>query len=86
MRVPLTVDDPSVEVTVLGRGDERCGVVINHAPDPVDTTLRRRPVDGAPETTERLRLEPKGVRLLFWPDDATARDPGRWDQPEERQP
>ncbi|MFI1170242.1 beta-galactosidase trimerization domain-containing protein [Streptomyces melanogenes] len=84
VHVPLTADDPSVEVTVLGRGDERCAVVINHAPEPVDTTLRRRPADGAPETTEPLRLEPKGVRLLFWPGDPTARHPGGRERLEER--
>ncbi|MET8684592.1 beta-galactosidase trimerization domain-containing protein [Streptomyces sp. NPDC004732] len=66
VRVPLTADDPSVETTVIGRGDERCGVVINHAPEPVDTVLRRPTGDGAPEAEKLLRLEPKGVRLLFW--------------------
>lgn len=75
VQVSLTADDPSVETTVLGRGHARCGVVINHAPEPVDTVLRRRTPDGAPETEKLLRLEPKGVRLLFWDADGSERRP-----------
>ncbi|MEU6125227.1 beta-galactosidase trimerization domain-containing protein [Streptomyces sp. NPDC047123] len=69
LHAPVTADDPSVETTVLARGDERCTVVINHAPEPVDTVVRHRLPGGAarsPAAAERLRLEPKGVRLLFW--------------------
>ncbi|MEU7576105.1 cellulase family glycosylhydrolase [Streptomyces sp. NPDC041068] len=72
VRVSLTADDPSVEVTVLGRGDDRCGVVVNHAPEPVRTALRHLPADGAPETTESLRLGPKEVHLQFWHANANA--------------
>ncbi|MEU6994158.1 beta-galactosidase trimerization domain-containing protein [Streptomyces sp. NPDC046465] len=86
IRVPLTADDPSVEVTVVGRGDERCGVVINHAPEPVRTTLRSRPGGGLPETAERLRLEPKEVRLLFWHGNAPARPLSSRERPEEGRP
>ncbi|WAL93713.1 beta-galactosidase trimerization domain-containing protein [Streptomyces sp. Je 1-369] len=77
VRAPLTADNPSVETTVLGRGDERCGVVINHAPEPVDTVLRRPAADGTPESEKLLRLEPKGVRLLFWHGDDPALSEGR---------
>ncbi|MFE2673045.1 beta-galactosidase trimerization domain-containing protein [Streptomyces hygroscopicus] len=82
---PLTADDPAVETTVLGRGDERCGVVVNHAPEPVRTTVRRRSADGTPQATERLWLEAKGVRLLFWQAGAAAGTSGHWERPEERQ-
>ncbi|MFF1379789.1 beta-galactosidase trimerization domain-containing protein [Streptomyces sp. NPDC058308] len=86
IRVPLTADDPSVEVTVIGRGDERCGVVINHAPEPVRTTLRSRQGDGMPETAERLQLEPKEVRLLFWHGNAPAHRLSSRERTEEGQP
>ncbi|OKH94196.1 beta-galactosidase trimerization domain-containing protein [Streptomyces uncialis] len=66
---PLTADDPCVETTVLGHGDERCAVVVNHAPEPVRTTLRRpAPPTGGTGTTQEVSLEPKDVRLLFWRD------------------
>ncbi|MGZ3102868.1 beta-galactosidase trimerization domain-containing protein [Streptomyces sp. H62] len=87
VRAPLTVDDPAVETTVLGRGAERCAVVINHSPEPVRTTVRRPTADGTPRATERLSLEPKGVRLLFWHDGATERapeHPGHRSRSEER--
>ncbi|MBL1099178.1 beta-galactosidase trimerization domain-containing protein [Streptomyces coffeae] len=80
---PLTADHPAVETTVLGRGDERCGVVINHAPEPVHTTVRRQAVDGAPESTDHLSLEPKDVRLLFWHARTAAQDTGCRERPEE---
>ncbi|MEU2957366.1 MULTISPECIES: hypothetical protein [Streptomyces] len=55
-----TADSPEVEATVLGRGDERCALVINHAPRPVRTTLRH---DGR---SEPLDLGPKAVHLSTW--------------------
>ncbi|MBW1600722.1 beta-galactosidase trimerization domain-containing protein [Streptomyces sp. JJ66] len=55
-----TVDSPEVEVTVLGRGDERCALVINHAPQPVRATLHH---DGR---SEPLDLGPKAVHLATW--------------------
>ncbi|MEV6775864.1 beta-galactosidase trimerization domain-containing protein [Streptomyces syringium] len=66
IRPALCADDPLVETTVLGRGDERCGVVINHAPTQARTTVRRAATASDPETTEHLVLEAKGVHLSFW--------------------
>ncbi|QES46712.1 hypothetical protein DEJ50_01420 [Streptomyces venezuelae] len=66
IRPALSADDPRVETTVLERGPERCGVVINHAPLPVRTVLRRA------GTAERLTLEAKGVHLVRWRTAAQA--------------
>lgn len=85
VRAPLTADDPSVETTVLGRGDERCGVVINHDLRPVRTTVRRPEAEGAPGSAEHLSLEPKEVRLLFWREATSARRPGLAGHLEEQQ-
>ncbi|MER7584608.1 beta-galactosidase trimerization domain-containing protein [Kitasatospora sp. NPDC097691] len=61
-----TVDSPEVEVGVLGRGDERCALVINHAPRPVRTTLHH---DGR---AELLDLGPKAVHLATWTEGRRA--------------
>ncbi|MFF0458796.1 beta-galactosidase trimerization domain-containing protein [Streptomyces mexicanus] len=58
----VTVDAREVEVGLLGRGTDRCALLINHAPEPVATTLRR---PGAPRP-ERLRLAGKSVHTVFW--------------------
>ncbi|MEU2874893.1 beta-galactosidase trimerization domain-containing protein [Streptomyces sp. NPDC007070] len=59
----VTVDAPEVEVGLLGRGTERCALLINHAPEPVTTTVRR---PGAGDHTERLRLAGKSVHTVYW--------------------
>ncbi|MFE9675354.1 beta-galactosidase [Streptomyces sp. NPDC006259] len=56
----VRTDSPDTEVTVLGRDEERCALVINHAPHPVATTLHRA------GRSEPLTLGPKAVHLVTW--------------------
>lgn len=64
----VSADSPDVEVTVLGRGPRRCALVVNHAPSPVATTLRRAATATVPEHAERLELAAKAVHTVIWTD------------------
>ncbi|MFF5176168.1 beta-galactosidase trimerization domain-containing protein [Micromonospora sp. NPDC000089] len=66
---PVTVDMPEVEVTVLGRGADRCAVFINHAAEAVSVTARRAATDSAPAATEHIAFDSKGVEFMLWTDD-----------------
>ncbi|GAA0587301.1 beta-galactosidase trimerization domain-containing protein [Streptomyces crystallinus] len=80
IRPELFADEPLVETTVLARGDERCGVVVNHATAPVTTTVYRTTPSGDPRAERHLSLEPKGVAFVRWqsgPHPATDAGPGR---------
>ncbi|MFE5241268.1 MULTISPECIES: beta-galactosidase trimerization domain-containing protein [unclassified Streptomyces] len=75
VRAELTADHPDVEVAVVHRGAERRGLVINHSPLPVRTTVTRPP-DAADRHgfTERVDLEGKGVHIVHWTADPSGTD------------